>query len=141
MSFSKFIPAAFAAALLVSGAAMAQDQSAPQSATEQGEHHEGPFHMLSPEQKMMLFVQMRDETANMSDDQKHDYRHAQRDKFMAMSDSERQQFAQNLQAKWDALSPDKQADIRSQMQAWRQQRHAEHEQMEQQQGNQAPPQQ
>ncbi len=144
MLLSRIIPAAFAATVLASAGAYAQaDQGAPPSQGEhqQGEHQPGPFHMLSPEQRMMLFVQMRDDTANMTDDQRYAYRHQQRDKFMAMSDSERQEFAQNLQAKWDALPAAKQADIKQQMEAFRAQRRAEREQMQPSESPSAPQQQ
>lgn len=124
MPSPKMILATVALSLLASAAvvdgAIAQDQ--PAQSQDQGGGHHHVFAFLTPEERMMMFVQMHEATANMSDDQKDAYRHSQRDKFMAMSDSDKQKFAADLQAKWNALPPDKQAEIKSQMEAYRAQR-------------------
>src|SRR5262249_54435450 len=96
------------------------DQPAAQGQEGGGRGHF--FSFLTPEERMMMFVEMRQATASMTDDQKHAYRQAQRDKFMAMSDADKQKFAADLQAKWNALPPDKQAEIKAQMDAYRAQR-------------------
>lgn len=120
----KMILATVALSLLASAAvidgAIAQDQ--PAQTQDQGGGHHHFFAFLTPEERMMMFVQMHEATANMSDDQKEAYRHSQRDKFMTMSDNDKQKFAADLQAKWNALPPDKQAEIKSQVEAYRAQR-------------------
>lgn len=129
MTYACLVAAALLAAPAGLASACAQDaqtQGEPQGG---GEHH-GLFRMLSPEQRMMLFVQMHKETAGMTDDQKQAYREQQREKFRAMSDSDRQQFASELQAKWDALPPDQQQQIREQVQAFRAQRMQQMQQMQ-----------
>jgi hypothetical protein len=118
------ILATLAVSLLASAAAvgdaLAQNQPAP---TEQnGGARPHLFGFLTPEERMMMFVQMHQATANMTDDQKQAYRQQQREKFIAMSDSDKQKFAADLQAKWNALPADKQAEIKSQVEAYRAQR-------------------
>jgi hypothetical protein len=115
-----------AVSLLASAAlvdsALAQNQPAPAQGENSGGGHPHVFSFLTPEERMMMFVQMHEATASMTDDQKQAYRQQQRDKFMAMSDTDKQKFAADLQAKWNALPPDKQAEIKSQMEAYRAQR-------------------
>lgn len=99
------VPAAIAAAELAS------DATPPRGA--------GFFRTLSPQQKMMMFVDMRKATAGMTDDQKRLYRQGQRQKFAAMTDSERQEFAAKLQAEWDSLPDDQKESIKQQVMGWR----------------------
>lgn len=119
MTRSKPLFTALAAAfLVVCVPAAAQSGPPPQQGHWQGRGG-GMMSFLSPEQRMMLFVEMRDETANMSDDQRMAYRKAQHDRFMAMSDADKQRLAADLQAKWNALPPDQKAQIQQQMEQYR----------------------
>jgi hypothetical protein len=126
MTRPKMIFATFALSLLASAAAidcaLAQNQPAPAQGESGGSGHPHVFSFLTPEERMMMFVQMHEATANMTDDQKQAYRQQQRDKFMAMSDTDKQKFAADLHVKWNALPADKQAEIKSQMEAYRAQR-------------------
>ena len=79
----------------------------------------GMMQFLAPEQRMMMFADMQQATAAMTEEQRQAYRQSQRDKLMTMSDADRQAYAAGLQAKWDALSPDQQAKYRQQAQAFR----------------------
>ena len=74
---------------------------------------------LNQDQRLMLFVEMHQATANMTKDQKKDYRRAERDKIKAMSPAERQKFAADLEAKWDALPAERKANIQEKAQAAR----------------------
>ncbi len=126
MSHQKSILGVLALSLLASVAiadgALAQSPPAQTQDQNGGGGHPHFFSFLTPEERMMMFVQMHQATAGMSDDQRHAYREQQRDKVMAMSDSDKQKFAADLQAKWNALPPDKQAEIKSQVEAYRAQR-------------------
>jgi hypothetical protein len=73
--------------------------------------HTGMMQTLTPEEQSVLFMQMRQDTANMTQDQRKAYRQSQRDKFMAMSEADQQKFAVDLKAKWDALPTDQKARI------------------------------
>ena len=126
MSRSKMILATLALSLLASSAAvdgaLAQNQSTQTEGQNGAGGHPHFFSFLTPEERMMMFVQMHQATANMTDDQKQAYRQQQREKFMAMSDTDKQKFAADLLAKWNALPADKQAEIKSQVEAYRAQR-------------------
>ena len=77
----------------------------------------GPFHagkgggklagLLSPQQRAAFALQARDETRNMTQDQRKAWRKEQDRKLLSMSAADRQKFTAGLQARWDAL-PDKQ---------------------------------
>ncbi len=123
MSRTRKFLGAFALSLLASaavvGSVAAQDAPAAQA------DHSGArafFKSLSPEQKMMLFVQMHNDTANMTDDQKHAYREQQHAKFAAMTDTDRAKLASDLQSKWNALPDDQKAQIKQQVAEYRAQR-------------------
>jgi hypothetical protein len=88
-----------------------------------GHHGSGFFRSMSPEARMMMFVEMRRATANMSDDQKQAYRQDQRAKFMAMSDADKQQYVARLESEWNALPADQKSQIQQQMQEWRSEHH------------------
>ena len=79
----------------------------------------GLFQALSPEQRMMMFVDMRKDTAGMTSDQRHAYRENQRQKFAAMTGAEKQQLSAKLQSEWDSLSPDQKADFEQRFAEWR----------------------
>jgi hypothetical protein len=116
MSFSRLILPALAAAFLTT-ASFAAD--APPSSPPHGDHMGGAMSFLTPEERMMLFTQMRGETVGMTDEQRQAHREQQRAKFAAMSDAEKQKLAASLKAKWDALSPSQQDTIKQQMDAFR----------------------
>jgi hypothetical protein len=95
MALSRNLLAALAVPMmtLVSFAAQAQTQPAAS----------GVMGALTQEERLMFFAQMKQQTANMTDDQKRDFRSSQRAKFQAMSDADKQKLAADLLAKWDAL--------------------------------------
>jgi hypothetical protein len=115
MTRSKLLFSALAAAFLaVCVPASAQPGPPPQQGHWQG-HGGGMMAFLTPEERMMLFVEMRQATANMTDEQRMAYRKAQHDKFMAMSDADKQKLAADLLAKWNALPADQKAQIQQDM--------------------------
>jgi len=116
MLLSRAILPAFAAAFLAT-ASFAAD--APLQPAPHGDHDGGFMHFLTPDQRMMLFAESHQDTAGMTDDQRHASREAQRAKITAMSDADRQKFAADLQAKWDALSVDQKAKIQQDMETFR----------------------
>jgi len=67
MSFSRLILPALAAAFLTT-ASFAAD--APPSSPPHGDHMGGAMSFLTPEERMMLFTQMRGETVGMTDEQR-----------------------------------------------------------------------
>jgi hypothetical protein len=79
--------------------------------------------MFTQEERMMLFADLSKATANLSDDQKHAYRHEQRDRIMAMSDSDRAKFKANLDTRWNALPADQRAAMLAKMQAFMAEQH------------------
>jgi len=103
-----------ASTLLLSHSAFARPASDAQH-----EGRGGFFRSLSPQQKMMFFVDMRKATAGMTDEQRQAYRLERRQKFAAMGDNEKRQFAVKLQSEWDALPADQKNEIRQQAMAWR----------------------
>jgi hypothetical protein len=111
--------AAFAASLL-STAAIAADASSPPTAMQGG----GMRGFLSPEERAMMFSEMQQETAGMTDDQKHAWRDQRRAKVMGMSDADKQKMKADLDAKWAALTPAQQADLKQKAEAMRSQMHA-----------------
>lgn len=113
------------AAVFLAVCVPASAQSGPPQGQWAG-HGGGMMAFLTPEERMMLFTQMRDATANMTDDQRMAYRKSQRDKFMAMSDTDKQKLAADLKAKWDALPADQKAQIQQQMEQFRGGRHIDH---------------
>jgi hypothetical protein len=104
-----------------------QDQSQPEQGPPDRPHHGGPFQSLSPQQRMMMFVEMHQATANMTDDQRHAYHQSERQRFMAMNDGDRLHYAAKLQADWDALPLDQKAQIKQQMHEFRQERMQQHQ--------------
>jgi hypothetical protein len=95
-------------------AAPAGSQADAQSPTMPG----GPFHtgkggpgklagLLTPQQRAAFVLQARDETKNMTQDQRKAWRKDQTRKLLSMSAGDRQKFTGALQARWDAL-PDRQ---------------------------------
>jgi hypothetical protein len=112
-------PSMFALALLAAAAVPAAIAAAELSSDAPHMHGSGLFHSLSPQQKMMMFVDMRKATEGMNGEQRKAYRQSQRQKFAAMTDAERQQFAAKLQTEWDALPDGQKESIRQQIMAWR----------------------
>jgi Spy/CpxP family protein refolding chaperone len=122
MSFSRILLAAAAVACLA-GSASAQTpaENAAQSPPPAGGGMGGGGHgmmrgMFTPEERMMLMVDMHKATANMTDDQKQAYRKQQRQQFMAMSDADRAKYKADLDTRWAALPPDQKAAIQQRMQ-------------------------
>ena len=74
--------------------------------------------MFKPEERMMLFADTFKATANMSDDQRHAYRHEQRNRIMAMSEADRAKFKADLDARWNALPADQKAEMTAKMAAF-----------------------
>ncbi len=66
---------------------------------------------LTREQRVAFMLQAREQTRDMSPDQRRAWRKDQISKLKNMSDSDRQKFRADLQARWDALPPDRKARI------------------------------
>lgn len=65
--------------------------------------------LLSPEQRAMLQLEIRDQIKSMNSADRLAFRKTQMQKLVAMSPADRQKFAGNLHSKWDAL-PQRQKD-------------------------------
>ena len=111
------IPAALAALLLTS-AAFAADRMAPRTGAENG-----PMSFLTQNERMMLFVEMLQNTQGMTDDQRMALREAQRAKLEAMSDADKKQFAADLDTQWNALPADQKAQIEQKLAQFHGRRH------------------
>jgi hypothetical protein len=113
MALSRTFSAALAG-FAVAAVAFAADTTPSGQAACGANHGHGMMAMLTPDERLMMFVQMHQETANMTADQRKDFRKSQHEKFRAMTDGDRQKFAAGLQAKWDALPADRKAKIKEQ---------------------------
>ncbi len=72
------------------------------------QHQGGPLaSMLTPEQRFAFMQEAREQTREMSPDQRRAWRKDQVGKLMNMSESDRQKFQAGLQARWDALPADR----------------------------------
>ena len=82
-----------------------------------GRHHGGGklAGMLSPEQRAAFMLQAREQTKDMSADQKRAWRKDQFQKLTSMSDTDRQKFKTDLQARWDSLPADRKARMEQRM--------------------------
>ncbi len=126
MSLSKIVLTTFVATFLSSAAyaesTPASNPPAVGAMSAMGGH--GVMHgMFTQEERMVLFADMSNATAGMTDDQKHAYRHGQRDRIMAMSDTDRAKFKADLDSRWNALPADQKADMTAKMQAFMATRH------------------
>ena len=65
--------------------------------------------LLTPQQRAMVAMDMREQTQNMTPAERQGFRKTQMKKLLSMSQPERQKFVADLQAKWDAL-PQRQKD-------------------------------
>ena len=102
---------------LMTAVAFAADAPLPQNPPPAGQHR--PLDFLTQEERLMLFTQSRQETANMTQEQRRDFRRQQREKFMTMSEADKQKLAAGLKAKWDALTPEQQAKMKADAAAFR----------------------
>jgi len=116
MSLSRVILPVFAVSFLATASFAADVPPAPPP---HGDHGGGFMHLLTPDQRTMMFAETHKVTAGMTDDQRHAYREAQHAKFAAMSDAEKLKFAAGLQARWNALSAGEKAKIQQDMEAFR----------------------
>jgi hypothetical protein len=66
---------------------------------------------LSPEQRAAFMLKAREETRDMSRDQRQAWRKDQVQKLSAMSEPDKQKLKADLQARWDALPADRKARI------------------------------
>jgi hypothetical protein len=82
-----------------------------------GRHHGGGklAEMFSPEQRAAFMLQAREQTKDMTQDQKKTWRKDQAQKVSSMSDTDRQKFKADLQARWDALPADRKARMEQRM--------------------------
>jgi hypothetical protein len=82
-----------------------------------GRHHGGGklAGMFSPEQRAAFMLQAREQTRDMTQDQKHAWRKDQVQKLRSMSEPDRQKFKADLQARWDALPADRKARMEQRM--------------------------
>lgn len=79
-------------------------------------HHGGPLAgFLSPQQRAAFMIQAREQTKDMSRDQKRTWRKEQFKKLSSMSESDRQKLQSDLQARWDGLPADRKARIEQRM--------------------------
>lgn len=77
-----------------------------------GRHHGGKLAaFLSPEQRAAFMLQAREETHDMSRDQRRAWRKDHIQKLASMSDTDKQKLKADLQARWDALPADRKARI------------------------------
>jgi hypothetical protein len=73
---------------------------------DQGTGHGGKgklARILTPEQRAMFMAEAREQTKDMTRDQRRAWRKDQVQKITAMAPTERQAFQSGLQARWDAL--------------------------------------
>jgi hypothetical protein len=82
-----------------------------------GRHHGGGklAGMFSPQQRVAFMLQAREQTRDMSRDQKQAWRKDQLQKLSSMSEPDRQKFKTDLQARWDALPADRKARMEQRM--------------------------
>jgi hypothetical protein len=71
--------------------------------------------LLSPEQRAAFMLQAREQTHDMTRDQKQAWRKDQMQKLTGMSETDRQKFKAGLQARWDALPAGRKAKIQQRM--------------------------
>jgi len=73
-----------------------------------GRHHGGRLaSFLSPEQRIAFMIQAREQTRDMSRDQRRAWRKDQMQKLASMNETDRQKLKSDLQARWDALPADR----------------------------------
>jgi len=70
---------------------------------------------LSPEQRAAFMLKAREETRDMSRDQRQAWRKDQVQKLASMSDTDKQKLKADLQARWDALPADRKARIQQRL--------------------------
>ena len=66
---------------------------------------------LTPEQRAAFMLKARDETRDMSRDQRRAWRKDQVQKLASLSDTDKQKLKAELQARWDALPADRKARL------------------------------
>lgn len=66
---------------------------------------------LTPEQRAAFLLKAREETHDMSRDQRRAWRKDQMQKLASMSDTDKQKLKADLQARWDALPADRKARL------------------------------
>ena len=66
---------------------------------------------LTPEQRAAFMLKAREETRDMSRDQRRAWRKDQVQKLVNMPDADRQKLKADLQARWDALPADRKARL------------------------------
>jgi hypothetical protein len=70
---------------------------------------------LTPQQRVAFMMKAREETRDMTRDQRQAWRKDQAQKLAAMSDTDKQALKTELQARWDALPADRKARIEQRM--------------------------
>jgi hypothetical protein len=73
--------------------------------------------LLTPQQKAAFVLQARDETRNMTQDQRKAWRKGETRKLLSMSTGDRQKFVGTLQARWDALPERQKAKLNQRLAA------------------------
>jgi outer membrane receptor for ferrienterochelin and colicin len=71
--------------------------------------------MLTPEQRAAFMLGAREQTRDMTSDQRRAWRKDQMQKLGSMSQAERQKLTVDLQARWDALPADQKARLQQRM--------------------------
>ena len=67
--------------------------------------------LLTPQQRAAFMLEAREETRDMSRDQRRAWRKDQVQKIASMSDTDKQKFQADLQARWDSLPADRKARL------------------------------
>jgi len=120
MSRYHFLVSSMALALLLSAPSQfVLAQPTPTSPYCGSGYGNGVMGVLAPEQRMVLFAEVQEATAQLSPNDMRSYRSELRDKVMAMTDGERQTFTADLSAKWKALPPDKKSKLQQDFTAYR----------------------
>ncbi len=92
MRKSLFLKSLMTIVLLGGGAALAQPAAGGRAGT-----------FLTPEQRAMFVEQAREQTQNMTAEQRRSWRRDQFTRLAAMSDADKAKLKADMQARWDAL--------------------------------------
>jgi hypothetical protein len=71
--------------------------------------------LLTPEQRAAFMLKAREETHDMSADQRKAWRKDQIQKLASMSETDKQNLRADLQARWDALPADRKARLQQRL--------------------------
>lgn len=113
------LPLTALAALAAAPGAVQAQQSPAMPGPDGGfaRHHGGGklAAFLTPEQRAAFMLKAREETSDMSRDQRRAWRKDQMQKLAILSDTDKQKLKTELQARWDALPADRKARIQQRL--------------------------